>query len=91
MDTNSADGWEWTQREGSPAAENVGQRGSTWFYRVDLPPGPDGWRRQKRESGFLTEKAAKLALAKAVVDVSQGKLRWRHGSSASWPPSGSTR
>ena len=33
-------------------AENVGRRGDSWFFRIDLPPGPDGKRRQRRASGF---------------------------------------
>lgn len=57
-------------------AENVGRRGDSWYYRVDLPPGPDGRRRQKRVSGFPTEREARKALAKAAVDVQEGRLRY---------------
>jgi integrase len=57
-------------------AENVGKRGSSWFYRLDLPPGPDGRRRQKRVGGFRTEREAKGAMAQSSVAVSQGRLRY---------------
>ncbi len=56
-------------------AENVGRRGETWFFRVDLPPGLDGKRRQKRVSGFATERQARRALAQAKVDIDAGRLR----------------
>ena len=69
LDTNGED-------TGRLVAENVGKRGSSWFYRLDLPPGPDGRRRQKRVGGFRTEREAKRALAQSAVDVSQGRLRY---------------
>jgi integrase len=58
-------------------AENVGRRGESWFFRIDLPPGPDGKRRQRRASGFGTEREARRALAQAKVDIDAGRLR--HG------------
>ena len=58
-------------------AENVGRRGDSWFFRIDLPPGPDGKRRQRRASGFATEREARRALAQAKVDIDAGRLR--HG------------
>jgi integrase len=58
-------------------AENVGRRGDSWFFRIDLPPGPDGKRRQRRVSGFASERAARRALAQTRVDVDAGRLR--HG------------
>ena len=58
-------------------AENVGRRGDSWFFRIDLPPGPDGKRRQRRASGFATERAARRALAQTKVDIDAGRLR--HG------------
>jgi integrase len=61
--------------EVAAVAENVGKRGGTWFFRVDLPPGPDGRRHQKRVGGFPTERAARKALAQARVDVDSGRLR----------------
>ena len=56
-------------------AENVGKRGESWFFRLDLPAGPDGRRRQKRVSGFRSEREARRALAQAKVDVDTGRLR----------------
>jgi integrase len=29
-----------------------------WFFKVDLPPGPDGKRRQKKRRGYLSQEAA---------------------------------
>ncbi len=58
-------------------AENVGRRGDSWFFRIDLPPGPDGKRQQRRASGFATEREARRALAQAKVDIDAGRLR--HG------------
>jgi integrase len=58
-------------------AENVGRRGDSWFFRIDLPLGPDGKRRQRRVSGFASERAARRALAQTKVDVDAGRLR--HG------------
>jgi integrase len=57
-------------------AENVGRRGETWFFRVDLPPSPDGKRRQRRVGGFGTEREARRALAQAKVDIDSGRLRY---------------
>src|SRR4051812_41361294 len=57
-------------------AESIGRRANVWFYRLELPPGTDGKRRQKRVGGFATERAAKLALAQARTDVARGKLRY---------------
>lgn len=57
-------------------AENVGRRGSGWYYRLELPPDGHGRRRQKRVSGFVTEREAKAALAKAQVEVTGGQLRF---------------
>src|SRR5579863_9501523 len=56
-------------------AQNVGRRGSTWYYRLDLPLGPDGRRHQKRVSGFRTEREARNALARASVARADGRLR----------------
>ena len=57
-------------------AENIGRRGESWFFRVDLPPGTDGKRRQKRVGGFATEREARRALAQSKVDIDTGKLRY---------------
>jgi integrase len=58
-------------------AENVGRRGDSWFFRIDLPPSPNGKRRQRRASGFASEREARRALAQAKVDIDGGRLR--HG------------
>lgn len=60
-------------------AENVGKRGGVWFFRFDLPPGSDGRRRQKRVSGFQSERDARRALARAKLDVGEGRLRHFEG------------
>jgi hypothetical protein len=57
-------------------AENVGRRGESWYFRVDLPLGADGRRRQRRVSGFATEREARRALAQAKVDIDSGRLRY---------------
>ncbi len=57
-------------------AENVGRRGESWFFRVDLPVGADGKRRQRRISGFATEREARRALAQTKVDIDIGRLRY---------------
>jgi len=57
--------------------ENVGRRGDSWFFRIDLPPDADGKRRQRRVSGFANERAARRGLAQTKVDIDAGRLR--HG------------
>jgi hypothetical protein len=36
----------------------LAQGQTRWFSIVDLPPGPDGKRRQKKKRGYLTQEAA---------------------------------
>ena len=36
----------------------VFRRGETWSFVVDLPPAPDGRRRQRKKGGFRTKKDA---------------------------------
>ncbi|MEV6527487.1 hypothetical protein AB0M43_36735 [Longispora sp. NPDC051575] len=36
-----------------------------WFYKFDLPAGPDNKRRTKKERGYLTDQAAVEAERKA--------------------------
>lgn len=50
------------------------KRGDTWSYVVDLPPHPDGRRRQRMKGGFPTRKAAELAKAEEIVNVSKGTV-----------------
>lgn len=69
-------GHRWAQEGGASVAENVGRRGESWYFRVDLPVGADGKRRQTRVSGFATEREARRALAQAKVDMGSGRLRY---------------
>ena len=50
------------------------KRGDTWSYVVDLPPAPDGRRRQRRKGGFRTRKEAQAALAALITDAQNGKV-----------------
>jgi len=51
---------------------HVVKRGTSWTTVVDLPPGPDGKRRQKWTSGFATKKLAQRALAQLIVELDSG-------------------
>lgn len=44
----------------------------TWYFIVDLAPGPDGRRRQKKQRGFPTKKAAQTAMAEVTTRLSHG-------------------
>jgi hypothetical protein len=44
----------------------------TWYFVVDLPPGPGGLRRQKKQRGFPTKKAAQTALADLTSRMARG-------------------
>ena len=55
----------------------MGQAGGSWLFWIDLPPAPDGRRRQRRASGFAAEREARRALARAKVDIDAGRVR--HG------------
>ncbi|MGH9011408.1 MAG: Arm DNA-binding domain-containing protein [Acidimicrobiia bacterium] len=46
--------------------------GSPWYFVLDLPQGPDGRRRQKKQRGFPTKKAAQTAMAEVVTRVDRG-------------------
>ncbi len=52
----------------------VFKRGQTWSYIVDLPPAPDGRRRQRQKGGFKTRKEAEAALAVLLTDVQKGTV-----------------
>jgi len=47
-----------------------------WGFKSPLRHGTDGKRRQKRISGFATEREARRALAQAKVDIDTGRLRY---------------
>ena len=51
---------------------SVVRRRDKFYVVVDLPPRPDGKRRQKWHSGYPSKKQAQLALAELVVAVSAG-------------------
>ena len=52
----------------------VFRRGETWSFVVDLPPAPDGRRRQRQKGGFRTRKEAEAALAALLTDVQKGSV-----------------
>lgn len=47
-------------------------RGKPWSYAVDLPPGPNGRRRQRLKGGFRTRVDAERALAELLVELDRG-------------------
>ena len=46
----------------------------TWSFHVELPPGPDGRRRQATDGGFASGRAAADARAKVVAADRNGQL-----------------
>lgn len=48
------------------ARGRIWKRGAGWAYRVDLPRGPDGKRRQAYKAGYPTRKAAEEALRNVI-------------------------
>jgi hypothetical protein len=46
--------------------------GARWRVRNELPPGPDGSRRQRTERGFLRQRDAERALREAIGSVQDG-------------------
>ena len=44
----------------------------SWFYVVELPPGPDGKRRQQKRGGFANQRAADAALRAVVTQLNSG-------------------
>jgi integrase len=51
---------------------NCRKKHGTWWYVHELPPGPDGRRRQAKRGGFVTEAQASEALTKALEQVRTG-------------------
>lgn len=47
-------------------------RGRPWSFVLDLPPGPNGKRRQRLKGGFPTKVEAQKALAAVLADVQRG-------------------
>lgn len=48
------------------------EKAGTWYFVTDLPPGPEGERRQAKRRGFATRKAAQEALDKLAVNAKEG-------------------
>jgi hypothetical protein len=46
--------------------------GDRWRVRYELPPGPDGRRRQRTKRGFLRQRDADRALREAIGSVQDG-------------------
>ncbi|MCH0562199.1 tyrosine-type recombinase/integrase [Streptomyces sp. MUM 2J] len=58
-------------RELGSACPDLGKRDhGSWYYYVELPPGPRGKRRRPRKGGFLTKKKAEEA-AQKIWDQAQ--------------------
>lgn len=56
----------------SNAGPRRDEKSGTWWFVVDLGPGPDGRRRQARRRGFPTKKAAQEALDAVRVTAREG-------------------
>lgn len=50
------------KRRNAAAVPKKDEATGTWWFVFDLPPGPDGKRRQARRRGFPTRKAAQMEL-----------------------------
>ncbi len=61
------------QRHGKNCTQ-TGRCGCAWAYRVDLPVGIDGKRRQLRKGGFRTKTAAQEARVEAQRRIVSGEL-----------------
>ncbi len=48
------------------------KRGASWYFWVELEPGPDGKRRQKSRGGFKTRKEAERAFAELRDEIRRG-------------------
>ena len=45
------------------------EKSGNWWFVVDLPPGPDGQRRQAKRRGFATKKAAQEAMDRLRISA----------------------
>ncbi len=54
------------------AAPRKDESNGTWWFVVDLTPGPDGQRRQAKRRGFTTKRAAQEAIDRLRVDSREG-------------------
>jgi integrase len=62
-----------TVRDAQGKRVNCPKKHGTWTFAHDLPPGPDGQRRQFRAGGFATEREARRALTKALDEIIRGR------------------
>jgi hypothetical protein len=51
---------------------NCPKKHGTWYYKHELPPTPDGRRRQATKGGFATEREAQRALTIALDKIGRG-------------------
>ncbi|HSH59764.1 MAG TPA: N-terminal phage integrase SAM-like domain-containing protein [Acidimicrobiales bacterium] len=58
----------------SDHAGPVFRRGEMWSFVVDLPPSPDGRRRQRKKGGFRVRRDAEAALAALLTDIQSGSV-----------------
>lgn len=77
----------------------------SWYYKAELPTGPDGSRHRARKGGFASKRDAQQALVDLLDRVNKrthhkaSERRWAPSCSAGWParagcaprPSGPTR
>ncbi len=72
---------------------SVYKRGSTWYFVHDAGRRPDGRRRQVKQGGYVTKRAAQAALAESVARTSKGgqqdsaRLTLREWLVEQWLPS----
>ena len=48
------------------------KRGASWYFWIELDPGPDGSRKQRSRGGFKTRKEAERAFAEFRDDIRRG-------------------
>jgi integrase len=51
---------------------NCPKKHGSWYFAHELPPGPDGKRRQSKAGGFPTEREARRAMNSAIGEVQSG-------------------
>jgi hypothetical protein len=66
-----------TVRDAQGNRINCPKKHGTWYYAHELPPGPDGRRRQSKVGGFATEREAREALNEVLSQIQRGTYRFR--------------
>jgi hypothetical protein len=56
------------------AAPQRDKKTGRWFFVLDIPPGPDGRRRQARRRGFVTKREAQAALDELRINARTGNV-----------------